>query len=344
MKTKTTQGLVCSKNGCYTTNGQANSFYPFGMQMSGLDYSAGIAPENKYLYNGKELQDDFGLDWYDYGARFYDAQIGRFHTIDPLAKNYSFQSPYVYALNDPIRLLDKNGEGPLNFLYGMMKWVSPIAIKVNAKYGTHEKSIGITVSVEIPKSAIASTRKEWGITYKANDALTGTSGWERTSSTEKSALSGIISQQSNEYSSGKTSQTVGDITFGSPLLNIKSSNDHGSHGGDGGDRYRTSALELTAGPLSAGFDIGTGDPTDNSGERPSKGSGTKETYISENGSSPDSYRLGLGYVEIGPFKGGVDSEKYVRAPIQNNFHKYVMGNPSFKKTEKSTKPYVEINP
>jgi len=73
-----------------------------------------FAEDNRYLYNGKELQDDFDLNWYDYGARFYDAQIARFHTLDPLAEKYSFQSPFVYAVNNPIRFSDFNGEGPID--------------------------------------------------------------------------------------------------------------------------------------------------------------------------------------------------------------------------------------
>jgi RHS repeat-associated protein len=61
---------------------------------------------NKYLYNGKELQDDLGLGWYDYGKRFYDAEVPRFTTIDPLNQ---FSSPYTYAANNPILMIDPSG-------------------------------------------------------------------------------------------------------------------------------------------------------------------------------------------------------------------------------------------
>ncbi|MFA5418080.1 MAG: RHS repeat-associated core domain-containing protein [Bacteroidales bacterium] len=89
---------------------QDNSYYPFGMGLGeSLTYMDNTATENKYKYNGKELQDDFGLGWYDYGARFYDPQIARFHTLDPLAENYSFQSPFVYGANNPIKFIDFMG-------------------------------------------------------------------------------------------------------------------------------------------------------------------------------------------------------------------------------------------
>jgi RHS repeat-associated protein len=71
-------------------------------------------PDNKYLYNGKELQSDFELGWYDYGARFYDPVLGRFVSIDPLAE-YSYKNtPYRFGFNSPVNFIDPTGMFELN--------------------------------------------------------------------------------------------------------------------------------------------------------------------------------------------------------------------------------------
>ncbi|NPD86847.1 hypothetical protein HNS38_18945, partial [Lentimicrobium sp. L6] len=87
---------------------QDQSYYPFGMSMGeALTYNDIIStPENKYLYNGKELQDDFGLDWYEYGFRFYDPQLARFPSLDPVADKFAYVSPFNYAENSPISNID----------------------------------------------------------------------------------------------------------------------------------------------------------------------------------------------------------------------------------------------
>jgi RHS repeat-associated protein len=102
-----TQGLLPSS----TTNEvtQENHFYAFGMNMESVWVNNASIVDNRYQYNGKELNEDFGLNWNDYGARMYDATLGRWNAVDPMADAYQAYSPYVYVLNNPIRLIDPNG-------------------------------------------------------------------------------------------------------------------------------------------------------------------------------------------------------------------------------------------
>ncbi|MGK6353528.1 DUF6443 domain-containing protein [Parapedobacter sp. DT-150] len=81
-------------------------YHPFGLKhpTGNIEPSS---PKNRYLYNGKELQD--GSGYYDYGARFYDPVIGRWGSVDPLAENYYDLTPYDFVGGNPINRIDPDG-------------------------------------------------------------------------------------------------------------------------------------------------------------------------------------------------------------------------------------------
>ncbi len=92
------------------TNSQTD-YYPFGLTFyDGASQGTSTLTQNRYLYNGKELQDDFGLDWYDYGWRFYDPVLGRWQVIDPAAELYYAWGGYVYVGDNPIKRVDPDGQ------------------------------------------------------------------------------------------------------------------------------------------------------------------------------------------------------------------------------------------
>jgi hypothetical protein len=57
--------------------------------------------------------------WYDYGARFYDAQIGRFVSHDPMAEFFPYMTGYQYASNNPVKNIDLDGLEGIIFTLGV---------------------------------------------------------------------------------------------------------------------------------------------------------------------------------------------------------------------------------
>jgi RHS repeat-associated protein len=97
---------------------EENNYYPFGLIQKGynggFNIGSGSAAGQKYKYNGKELQDELGLNFYDYGARNYDPALGRWMNVDPLAEISRRFSPYTYANNNPIYFIDPDGMAVIN--------------------------------------------------------------------------------------------------------------------------------------------------------------------------------------------------------------------------------------
>ena len=99
--------IVANQDG---TIEQINHYYPYG----GLMGESTNSDHQPYKYNGKELDRHHGLDWYDYGARWYNGYS--WTTPDPLAEKYYDTSPYVYCADNPIKYIDPDGKEKKEYL------------------------------------------------------------------------------------------------------------------------------------------------------------------------------------------------------------------------------------
>ena len=105
--------VVISQNGDAE---EVNHYYPFG---GIFESSSNVQP---YKYNGKELDTFKKLNWHDYGARMYDATLGRWHSIDPMAEKYYASSPYNYCDNNPIGRRDPDGKDWIKDRFDYYLW------------------------------------------------------------------------------------------------------------------------------------------------------------------------------------------------------------------------------
>ena len=136
---------------------QINNYYPFGLNMEG-NWN-GAAGSNKYQYNGKEWNDDFGLGWNHHDWRFLDPAIGRFVTIDRLPEEEEQEqlTPYQFAYNNPIRYDDPDGQCPTCLVGALIEGGIELGGQLLNNGGDFSKVDWVDVGVETAKGALKGT-------------------------------------------------------------------------------------------------------------------------------------------------------------------------------------------
>ena len=138
---------------------QVNHYYPFG----GLMGESTGGDTQRYKYNGKELDRMHGLDWYDYGARYFDAARGQFTTTDPLCEKDYKTSPYTYCGDNPINTIDFDGRSGFKLLlkaaYKIGKTVARNGLSSLSKSATYATAFSDVV--EDTKTLFDSNASTW---------------------------------------------------------------------------------------------------------------------------------------------------------------------------------------
>ena len=141
--------VLVNKNGGVE---EINHYYPFGGVFASEE---NLQP---YKYNGKELDAKKGLNWYDYGARQYDAALGIFTTVDPSSERYYSTSPYVYCGGNPINRIDPTGADWYKDSDGNYHWAER-----GGDIAEGWTWVGSSVSIEISKNRYVNYYENGGI-------------------------------------------------------------------------------------------------------------------------------------------------------------------------------------
>jgi hypothetical protein len=269
------------------------------------------------------------------------------------------ESPYATNKGNPIQRNDPDGD--------VSQGGPTVSAGIKLTVGTRNTSVSFNFSVT-QKVGDFTLSAGGGITTFSNFYGTGKKGTEL----RASAVGG--------FDNGNTSVTLGTNKFSSlgaglspfsqrtGILYIKVGDFHASyendgtpfpkgHLSDGDDKYRTAAASIGIGEFTAGFNLFTGLRTKadykfdkaemaraNAAGNPDGTLGQKmpHGYVCENGTP---YRMGAAYISYGSTKIGVESDRYVRHPIQDIFAHHILSpQPGFETLSKSINPYFQVQP
>ena len=177
--------MVISQSG---TVEETNHYYPFGGVFASTN---NIQP---YKYNGKEFDGKNGLNWYDYGARHYDAALGRFISVDPLSEQDYPNSPYTYCGGNPVIRIDKDGRiwetvwDVGNMLYDAGAAVAAHIRGDHASAQSHWVDLGMDAAAAIVPFVPAGTTKALKAADKGVDAVKAAKQADKASDVSKTII------------------------------------------------------------------------------------------------------------------------------------------------------------
>ena len=334
----------------------ASDYYPGGMLMSGR-----VLNDSSYRYGynkGSEKDDEIAgnANYFTTLFREGDTRLLTWWGRDP--KPRADQSPYSYMDGNPIKNNDPDGDCPT---------CPPpqVNVGIGLTLGTHTNGISLNASIS-QQVGNWNVSAGFGAAGYSSFANTGKGGLEL-----RGSFQGGFNDGKNSVSLGTNffkglggmsefSQRTGILNIGIGKFTASYENDgmpfaFGQKGlkawaGDGDDKFRTAAVRLGFGEFSAGFNLFTGSRTNydrdkdkvSNKEEGQFGERMPNGFVNEAGTP---YRMGAAFLGYGGIQLGIDSDRWIRHPIQDNFAHNMPGTrqPGFRSLSNAIKPFGQIS-